>query len=66
MISPLRLTQLIAALGVLTLSACGTASATAPTATTPGAVSPRVTPTAGAPAYDVDPCSGYSVANGKC
>jgi hypothetical protein len=61
MISPLRLTQLIAALGVLFLTACGTASPTAPVVTAPG-----VTRAAGAAAYDVDPCSGYSVANGKC
>jgi len=54
MMSPLRLTQLIAALGVLSLTACGVESATAPTAS--------LAPTA--PAHDV--CSGYSVADAKC
>ena len=56
MISPLRLTKCIAALGVLSLTACAAESATAPA---PSA--PRV---AGAPARDV--CTGYSVADGKC
>ena len=56
MISPLRLTKLIAALGVLTLAACSAESATAPARTSLRA------PTA--PAHDV--CSGYSLSEGKC
>jgi hypothetical protein len=54
MISPVRLTKLIAALGVLFLTACGAESATAPSTLRAPA----------APAHDV--CSGYSVADGKC
>lgn len=57
MISPLRLTKCIAALGVLSLSACAAESATAP--------APSATRAAGAPTRDVT-CSGYSVADGKC
>jgi hypothetical protein len=56
MMSPLRLTQLIAALGVLSLTACGVESATAPAPTAP------LAPTAAAH----DACSGYSVADAKC
>ena len=56
MISPVRLTQLIAALGVLSLTACGAESVTAPGAS----LAP------GTPARDGTPCSGYSVADGKC
>ena len=54
MTSPLRLTKLIAALGVLTLAACSAESATAP-----GTLRAPTTP-----ARDV--CDGYSLANGKC
>ena len=53
-ISPLRLTKLIAALGVLFLTACGAENATAPSG-------PRA-PTAAAR----DVCSGYSLADVKC
>ena len=55
MISRVRLAQLVAALGMLVLTACGAASATAPSATR----------SAGAPAHDATPC-GYSVADAKC
>ena len=58
MISPLRLTTCIAALGVLSLTACAAESVTAPA---PAPSAPRV---ADAPARDV--CTGYSVADGKC
>jgi hypothetical protein len=60
MISPLRLTTCIAALGVLSLTACAAESVTAP-APAPAPSAPRV---ADAPARDV--CTGYSVADGKC
>ena len=57
MISPVRLTQLITAVGLLSLTtACGAESVTAPGA-------PRAP---GAPARDVTTCQGYSVADGKC
>ena len=56
MISPLRLTKLIAALGVLFLAAFSAASPTAPTSSTLRAST--------APALDL--CSGYSVANARC
>jgi hypothetical protein len=55
MLSPIRVVQLIAALGVISLTACGAESVTAPGA----ARAP------GARAGDVTPC-GYSVADGKC
>ena len=53
-ISPLRLTQLIAALGVLFLTACGAERATAPTGPRAPTVAAR------------DMCSGYSLADAKC
>ena len=53
--SPVRLTQLIAAIGVLSLSACAADNATAP----------RMTRAAGTPVRDLTPC-GYSVADGRC
>ena len=55
MISPVRVAQLIATLGVMSLTACGAESVTAPGASR----------APGAPARDVTPC-GYSVADGKC
>jgi len=57
MISPVRLTQLIAAVALLSLTnACGAESVTAPGASR----------APGAPSHDVTTCNGYSVADGKC
>lgn len=54
--SPVRLTQLIVAIGVLSLTACAADGATAPITTRAAGVSAR----------DVEPCGGYSVADGRC
>ena len=53
--SSVRLSQLIAAVGVLALSACAAENTTAPITTR----------AASAPAHDVA-CDGYSVADGRC